>query len=722
MPDIKTQTIVFSHDQQAVAAFPAAGDTAEAIVSKLAIPSYKAVILVLGGADALDEALKPRLTQLFGRGVAKAAAEASAVILGGGTQAGIMDLMGEGVAGRGHKSPLIGVAPLGKVTYPVADPPASDPPANPAGTPLDPNHSHFVLVDRSETAMLFRLAGTLIRNTPARNDAPGKPAPTEAEKAISKVPGLAILAGGGDASRSEVLLAVRQRIPVIVIEGSGGLADRIAAAWHAKEPPPADPVLAEILAEGEIHLHHLSHSVKGIERLIIRELGNDNVLLQAWETFADYDLNANRQQRHFDRLQLSIVAWGVIGTALVVIQQVFAPRKELNAPKKSPEVAEPTNLPGVAELSDSLGAAEQNDLLGAAELWANGFVGWWVVHHLLIITPILLTVLVAAANRFRQGSKWLLLRAGAESIKREIFRYRTRAMYYSQNAEQQLAQRVEAITQRTMRTEVNASALVPYNKDQGFPPHMFAAKGGDDGFSSLTPDRYVEVRLGDQLNFFQKKAVRLEKQLSRLYWFTFILGGLGTYLAAVGFQAWIALTTALVAAIGTYLGYRQTENTLTKYNQAATDLLNVRNWWNALSAEEQARQINIDSLVEHTEQVLQSELDGWIQQMQNALAELRKGQGFPEEMEEKKEPVEDPVPPAQPGNNDTARPPSTQGAPATTATTLLNPWPGTNQDPTTGDTTGQSGTGGNGNQPGTGGNGTVPPGDDTGTDPVPPKV
>jgi hypothetical protein len=119
---------------------------------------------------------------------------------------------------------------------------------------------------------------------------------------------------------------------------------------------------------------------------------------------------------------------------------------------------------------------------------------------------------------------------------------------------------------------------------------------------------------------------------------TFIVGGAGSYLAAIGMQGWVALTTSIVAAFGTYLGYRQTESTLTKYNQAATDLANVKAWWNALSAEEQAQQVNINSLVEHTEQVLQSELDGWIQQMQNALADLRKGHEPPGDSEEGKEP------------------------------------------------------------------------------------
>jgi len=240
--------------------------------------------------------------------------------------------------------------------------------------------------------------------------------------------------------------------------------------------------------------------------------------------------------------------------------------------------------------------------------------------------PILLSVLVTAAARFKQGSKWLLLRAAAESIKREIYRYRTRSMYYKELAEQQLALKIEDITRRTMRTEVNTSSLKPYDVNKGLPPRMDAAKGQDDGISYLVPDRYIELRLDDQLNFFKTKAVKLEKQLKLLYWSTFLVGGLGSYLAAINMQVWVALTTTVVAAFGTYLGYRQVENTLIKYNQAATDLANVKAWWNALSAEDQSLSANIDSLVSHTEQVLQTELDGWIQQMQNSLAELREDQ------------------------------------------------------------------------------------------------
>jgi len=66
---------------------------------------------------------------------------------------------------------------------------------------------------------------------------------------------------------------------------------------------------------------------------------------------------------------------------------------------------------------------------------------------------------------------------------------------------------------------------------------------------------------------------------------------------------------------------------LTKYNQAATDLINIKGWWTALSEDEKEKTENINKLVIHTEKVLKNELVGWIQQMENVLTELHKNKG-----------------------------------------------------------------------------------------------
>ena len=103
---------------------------------------------------------------------------------------------------------------------------------------------------------------------------------------------------------------------------------------------------------------------------------------------------------------------------------------------------------------------------------------------------------------------------------------------------------------------------------------------------------------------------------------TLIIGGAGTFLAAVGMQIWIAVTIAMVTAIVAFLEYRQAENTLIKYNQVATDLHNIKAWWSTLSPDEKSYPRSKDSLVKNTESILHIELAGWVKQMEDTLTKL----------------------------------------------------------------------------------------------------
>jgi hypothetical protein len=235
------------------------------------------------------------------------------------------------------------------------------------------------------------------------------------------------------------------------------------------------------------------------------------------------------------------------------------------------------------------------------------------------------SVAIAGGNRFKPGNKWLHMRAAAESIKREIFRYRTRAGDY-RHADRKaiLALKVEDVTRRLARTEANTAALKPYLGT--IPPEMFAAGRADDGLSLLSPERYLAIRVADQLGYYRKRAIKLHRALVAWQGAILALGGLGTLLAALDHSVWVAVTTAAMTAATTYLGYRQIEATLTTYNQTATDLENVKGWWQALSRDEQADPTNLDKLIDLGEKVLESELDGWVPKMQDALAALRKDQ------------------------------------------------------------------------------------------------
>ena len=563
MPEerIQPQEIVFPNNNGAKLVTALRGTPMASLIESLGISPPKNLILLIGGADKLDERLTSRLTQLFSRGIARAAADAEALIIDGGTQAGIMQIMGQSIADRGRRSSLLGVAPAGKVTYPGGPTVAGNDSA-----PLDPNHSHFVLVDGSEwgteTETLFDFA------------------------AAFNVPVLAILVNGGAIAKDELLQSVRQNWPVIVIEGSGRLANEVAAL--KKQPSQIEePTLAEIVEEGDLRIFPITGALEDFERMLFSQSPNVKLLHDAWQRFATYDANANRLQKAFRQIQFWILALGLIVVFLVVFQ------------KQGQELVK-----------------QQQTLQNA--------LGW--LRYPIIVIPIVTAILLAYYNKFRPANKWILLRGSAEAIKREIYRYRARTGDYSKDRlttnsrDDVFHERLEPVSRRLMQTDVNHGALKLY---EGPLPPKEVAQQNDDGFSFLTPERYIELRLEDQLNYYSTKTPKLEKQVKQMQIAILVAGGVGTLLAAVGAELWVALTTALAGALTTWLVSRQLEETLVRYNQCAADLANVRDWWTKLSPAAKRNPKNIEQLVEVTEQVLETELSGWVQRMENALAQLK---------------------------------------------------------------------------------------------------
>src|SRR5262245_66526698 len=126
---IKKESVRFDNGNEA-AALLLADAKPEDIVAALNVQPCKAVVIILGQAD---DSNGPRLTQLFGRGIARAAADGT-VIIDSGAPASIAAMMGQALAGRGRKCPVVGVA-LGSSAI------DSNGAANP--TVLEPNHTHF---------------------------------------------------------------------------------------------------------------------------------------------------------------------------------------------------------------------------------------------------------------------------------------------------------------------------------------------------------------------------------------------------------------------------------------------------------------------------------------------------------------------------------------------------------------------------------------------------
>jgi len=239
-------TITFSNGNKARAVYVPTGAEGATVVAALELPPPRAVVMVSGGASDISSTGMARLRALLVEGVARVAAEKGIALIDGGTQAGVMRMMGEGRAAVGGNAPLIGVCPEALVSWPGG-------PTGKDRVPLEPHHTHFVLTDGdhwgAETETMFALAAALSNGMPS----------------------VAVLANGGPVARDEMLHNVRQGREIIVIAGSGRLADEIAAAVGGDTEPPDDEIAA-IVRDGRITLFDIADGPEALAALVRQKL------------------------------------------------------------------------------------------------------------------------------------------------------------------------------------------------------------------------------------------------------------------------------------------------------------------------------------------------------------------------------------------------------------------------------------------------------------------
>jgi len=531
---------------------PAAGDEVPSIAAR--IPGDPApLVILLGDADA---AVSPLVRSFLNRAVIPAAAACGARIVDNGTDSGLAALTGQAVRDAEKRPVSIGVAPHG------AD--------------VEPNHAIVVRLPADwpgdPVRTMLEFTGVLAKD------------PNGSDKPV-----MVVIAGGGDAEKAALVTCVRRQWPILLIGETGGIADAILVAMkpgaNGQRNTPSDPDVREIVETGDVESFSLSDSFDDPKRILFGRIDlRVDSMADAWRRFAALDKAAFDKQVDFRKIQRIILGLGVAATFLAIVQSGGALTwlRQLLPPDFAPY------YPGI-----------------------RGFV-----HLLMVITPVVISVLVAVNSRFREGNKWILLRAAAEAIKREIFRYRMQAGVYRDaqcggvTREIKLASQLSSITSGLSQSEVNRTSL----------PVMPDPKAKLLTF--LKPDGYFEERIDDQIQYYTEKIEKLCRQLKKFQIWIYVFGGAGTLLAAFKFDVWVALTIAIAALLATRLEMDQVESTIIQYNQALTGLKNVSSWWKALSKWEKERSANIDLLVDQTETTLAGELAGWVQQMQSALDKL----------------------------------------------------------------------------------------------------
>jgi hypothetical protein len=183
-------------------------------------------LVIVGGASGLDNDQQTQLDGLFHRVLAPLAEEMQLYVVDGGTDAGVMRLMGQARTAINASFPLIGVAPRSLVNLP--DQPATHPDAS----TLEPNHTHCLLVPGEQW---------------------GDESPWIAEIATHLSGGhesMTILINGGSVTVSDAYASVAAGREIVIVAGTGRIADDIVQALRYKVvegKPIEDPRLAQLI-------------------------------------------------------------------------------------------------------------------------------------------------------------------------------------------------------------------------------------------------------------------------------------------------------------------------------------------------------------------------------------------------------------------------------------------------------------------------------------------
>ncbi len=304
------------------------------------------------------------------------------------------------------------------------------------------------------------------------------------------------------------------------------------------------------------------------------------ILQVAWTRFAQLDASSNKRTKAHMRMRRWIAVLSVLATLFAILSTYFP---------------YPPN-DGTPGLFVIIGVT---------------------IRFLLILTPIIGSMLAAFTNKFFSNGDWLITRAGAEEIRKEILLYRT-ILKDEPNRRQYLEKRLADIQRSVYRGMNGELTMEPY--EGPLPPDYNPEDPySDPGFHDLTGDEYFRYRVESQLGWHVDRVNRRQAERTRLQWFILLAGGAGAVLAAI-LPLWAALAASFVAV---FLGWQELRNldaVVRNYSKVIMELSIIYDHWKNLEAKEQTSS-EFFKMVRSAEDILWSQNVEYIKSMQEALKE-----------------------------------------------------------------------------------------------------
>ncbi|MDO9301525.1 MAG: SLATT domain-containing protein [Anaerolineales bacterium] len=304
------------------------------------------------------------------------------------------------------------------------------------------------------------------------------------------------------------------------------------------------------------------------------------ILSTAWTRYAQFNDASLKRSKAYLKMRRWIIVTGILATMFAILVETY-----------------PANFPA----------------------W-----GSFILKVFLIVAPILGSILASVTSKKFSNGDWLISRAGAEEILKEIYMFRT-ILQNTPDRRAWLEKRMIEIQRQVYRGMGGEFILKPYKGK--VPPYYYPDDpNSDPGLGDISGDEYFRYRLEDQLAWHIKKINQRETERTRLLWFIYIAAGASAFLVALDgavegpFSLWVAFTASLTAGFLAWQELRNMDEIIRNYSKVIMELTIVYDHWGNLEQEERTT-VEFNKMVKATEDVLWAQNVEYIKSMQEALSD-----------------------------------------------------------------------------------------------------
>lgn len=404
--------------------------------------------------------------------------------------------------------------------------------------------------------------------------------------------GVVVLVNGGAVAFEEARYFVDAGWPILAVAGSGGTADDIIAFTSNSGSSKYDWKSLKDADLGQVDLHGSTLETRKRFHWYISE---DELLKAAWTYYLAFDYSAERHQSTYKRIRkfLQLASLVILSIVLLGVQADL------------PDTGVPTYLS-----------------------WINDPAVFQILKTVTVPIAIALPIALAAATALGQfvaaDRGWQVMRGAAESLKREIYKYRAGLEWSAANSSSTESGRryLKATIDAALRRSASSGFLVSVNLTSGSGrPEKF--NEGEDELGPLSVASYTSHRIDEQIFYFRKSGRELRRRALTVVLISVGLAAFSGTIATSYYAPWAAMAVLVVTLLNAYLERSRLTDRAGRFATASADLAEIKTGINVAEKEDLRRPEVLLSIVTRTEAALEREGLAWEQLVWRDVRESR---------------------------------------------------------------------------------------------------